>query len=220
MVRKVGRPSEQTDARQKLIHEARELFTVLRYEKVSTRMIADKAGVNVAMIRYYFGNKEGLFETMIRETLAPMKAQIGRFIDSGNQENLIGIMKTYYKTMINIPQFPRLIAQLMNMPPSDTQRKLLENVFSEVTKPAQDFIFTHLQEKQIVRPDVDPNLCRVTFISLMIFPFLAPKAMLDIHGIALNETFLNQLLEHNIKVLTQGFILAEPTRSTGEPNEN
>ncbi len=75
--RKVGRPRKQTDARQKLLEHARELFVVMPYDKVSTRLIAQRAGVNIAMIRYYFGNKEGLFETMVRETIAPMKKQNG-----------------------------------------------------------------------------------------------------------------------------------------------
>jgi len=28
--------------------------------RVTTRLIAEKAGANISMIRYYFGNKEGL----------------------------------------------------------------------------------------------------------------------------------------------------------------
>lgn len=76
MNRKVGRPSKPVDVRQALIHHARELFMVMAYEKVSIRLIANRAEVNAAIIRYYFGSKEGLFETMLRETLAPMKRQM------------------------------------------------------------------------------------------------------------------------------------------------
>ena len=65
MSRKVGRLSEKTDSRDKLIFHARELFTLMPYEKVSTRMVAKKAGVNVAMIRYYFGRHEGLAQVML-----------------------------------------------------------------------------------------------------------------------------------------------------------
>lgn len=35
-------------------------------------MIAEKAGANISMIRYYFGNKEGIYEEMIHETLKPL----------------------------------------------------------------------------------------------------------------------------------------------------
>jgi hypothetical protein len=40
----------------------------------------------------------------------------------------------------------------------------------------------------------------------MVFPFIAPPALLAIHGIELNEDFLDQLLEHNIKLMTHGFL--------------
>lgn len=220
MARRSGRPSEDTDARGKLLNSAREFFVVMQYEKISTRMIAEKAGVNVAMIRYYFGNKEGLFEAVIRETMAPVRQQIDRFVSSGNHENLTAIMRTYYQTMVKIPQFPRLMAQLMNMPRSDMQHALLDKMFREIAKPAEDYIFSQLHEMKIIHSELDPKLCKMTFKSLMIFPFLMPKALMELNGLELNEAFLNQLLEHNIKVMSHGFMTPETTRSTGEHDEN
>ncbi|EEX94195.1 transcriptional regulator TetR family [Vibrio orientalis CIP 102891 = ATCC 33934] len=173
--------------------------------------MASNAGVNVAMIRYYFGNKEGLFETMLRETIEPMKIQMQRLVKDSSQKNFLDIMRTYYREMIKIPLFPRLIAQVMNMDSSETQRKLLEKVFMDVSQPMQSIMFERLVESEIVRPDVDPRLCKVSYISLMVFPFIAPPAMLAIHGIELNEEFLNQLFEHNIKLMTHGFL--QPTES-------
>jgi AcrR family transcriptional regulator len=46
--------------RERLLQAALDSFLADDYHKVSTRLIADKAQANVAMIRYYFGNKEGL----------------------------------------------------------------------------------------------------------------------------------------------------------------
>ncbi len=204
--RKVGRPSDNIDAREKLIHHARELFVVMAYDKVSTRMIATKAGVNVAMIRYYFGSKEGLFETMLRETLSPIQKQLQALIADNSEKNFLDIMRTYYQEMIKVPQFPRLVAQVMHMPPSETQRKLLEKVFSDISKPMQGMMFNKLVDSGILRKDADPKLCRVSYISLMVFPFIAPPALLAVHGIELTEEFLNQLLEHNIKLMKYGFL--------------
>ncbi|XHY23248.1 hypothetical protein ViNHUV68_40490 [Vibrio sp. NH-UV-68] len=204
--RKVGRPSKPVDVRQALIHHARELFMVMAYEKVSIRLIANRAEVNAAMIRYYFGSKEGLFETMLRETLAPMKRQMQLLVKESSQKNFLDLMKTYYHEMVKVPQFPRLIAQVMNMNPSETQRKLLEKVFIDISQPLQKMMFEHFIGSGILRKDADPQLCRVSYISLMVFPFIAPPALLAIHGIEINETFLNQLLEHNIKLMTHGFL--------------
>ncbi len=204
--RKAGRPQKNLDVRQLLIEHARDLFVVQPYDKVSTRLIADRAGVNIAMIRYYFGSKAGLFEAMLRETLRPMQLQMQRLVEESSHENFLDLMRTYYKEMVKVPKFPRLIAQVMNMPPSEVQRELLEKVFLDVAKPAQDVIFEKLVEQGILRKDMDPRLCRVSYISLMVFPFIAPPPLLAIHGIEINEEFLNRLIEHNIKLMTEGFI--------------
>ncbi|MGR5068246.1 MULTISPECIES: TetR/AcrR family transcriptional regulator [Vibrio] len=204
--RRAGRPTNQIDAREKLIYHARELFTIMAYDKVSTRLVAKKAGVNVAMIRYYFGNKEGLFETMLRETLSPMQKQMQALVSDSSEKNFLDLMRTYYREMIKVPQFPRLISQVMHMPPSDTQRKLLEKVFADISQPMQGILFDKLVDSGVLRKDADPKLCRVSYISLMVFPFMAPPALLAIHGIELNEDFLNRLFEHNIQLMKHGFL--------------
>jgi AcrR family transcriptional regulator len=219
MSKKAGRPSEKTDARERLIRHARELFTLIPYEKVSTRLIAQKADVNVAMIRYYFGSKAGLFETMVRETMQPVKVQMQQLARSGSADGMVELMRTYYQTMVQIPEFPRLIARIMNMSPSESQRKLLEKIFDEVSSPMLHLVSERLREDQVVRPDMDPRLCRVSFMSLMIFPFLAPQAMRSLHGISLDEAFLNQLLEHNIKLMSHGFMLPTGTTTSDAATE-
>ncbi len=60
--------------RARLIKAALACFLADDYHRVTTRRIAEQAGANVSMIRYYFGNKEGLYEEMIRETLNPLLA--------------------------------------------------------------------------------------------------------------------------------------------------
>ncbi|MEZ9871127.1 MULTISPECIES: TetR/AcrR family transcriptional regulator [Vibrio] len=206
--RKAGRPQKNLDVRQLLIEHARDLFVVQAYDKVSTRLIAERAGVNIAMIRYYFGSKAGLFEAMLRETLRPMQFQMQRLVEESSHENFLDLMRTYYKEMVKVPKFPRLIAQVMNMPPSEVQRELLEKVFLDVAKPAQDVIFEKLVEQGILKQNMDPKLCRVSYVSLMVFPFIAPPPLLAIHGIEINEEFLNRLIEHNIQLMTEGFINA------------
>ncbi|MCG6415701.1 TetR/AcrR family transcriptional regulator [Vibrio fluvialis] len=207
--RKAGRPQQPTDVRELLLQHAKELFTVMDYDKVSTRLIAQKAQVDIGMIRYYFGSKGGLFETMLRETLAPMKEQIDHLLADSNHQNLTEVMRTYYREMIKVPHFPRLIMQVMQMPPSELQRQLIEKVILDVTKPVQDMIFQKLIQRGVVRPDVDPQLCRVSYISLMVFPFVAPRALLAVHGIELNEEFLDRLIEHNIRLMEQGFLIVD-----------
>ncbi len=55
----------------------------------------------------------------------------------------------------------------------------------------------------------------MTFISMMVFPFLAPPALLGIQGIELNEEWLMELADHNVDVLLHG-ILAQGGRTNDE----
>lgn len=48
-----------------IIQAAAELFSARGYDGSSTRDIAEKAGVNVALINRYFGSKAGLFDAAI-----------------------------------------------------------------------------------------------------------------------------------------------------------
>ncbi|WP_368346005.1 TetR family transcriptional regulator [Pelagovum sp. HNIBRBA483] len=62
------RDSEATAAA--IVAAAAELFSQRGYDGASTREIADRAGVNVALISRYFGSKEGLFEASILPMLS------------------------------------------------------------------------------------------------------------------------------------------------------
>src|SRR5882762_4272017 len=73
-----GRPraAGAEDIRQKLLTAARELFLRYGYRAVSSRQIGAAAGVNFAMIRYYFGGKPGLYREMLQGVLHPTRATL------------------------------------------------------------------------------------------------------------------------------------------------
>ena len=59
-----GLPGERT--RQKLIEAGVEIFGRYNFEATTTRMLADRAGVNLAAIPYHFKSKEGLYHAVVR----------------------------------------------------------------------------------------------------------------------------------------------------------
>src|SRR6202021_1895078 len=63
-----GRPSAENaeDVRKKLLDAARELFPRYGYRGVSSRQIGAAAGVNFAIIRYYFRGKPGVSRAVTR----------------------------------------------------------------------------------------------------------------------------------------------------------
>lgn len=69
------------DARQRLLMTAVRLFGAQGYASTSTRQIAAEASVNISAIRYYFGDKAGLYRAAYSEPLGDSQEDIARFAD-------------------------------------------------------------------------------------------------------------------------------------------
>jgi AcrR family transcriptional regulator len=65
-----------TEARENILNAAEELFAERGFDNTSVRQLATKAKVNVAMISYYFGSKEKLFETLIEDRTSFLRERI------------------------------------------------------------------------------------------------------------------------------------------------
>jgi AcrR family transcriptional regulator len=63
-----GKEIENTkEAKQRIFETAVSLFALKGYHGVGTREIANSAGVNIAMIHYYFKGKLGILKTIVNE---------------------------------------------------------------------------------------------------------------------------------------------------------
>lgn len=72
--------SDGEQSRERLLRAALRLFAHQGYTKTSTREIAEAAGVNLAAISYYFGDKEGLYRAAFFETQPKPEDEIARFV--------------------------------------------------------------------------------------------------------------------------------------------
>jgi len=68
-----------TQARAALIREGLKIFSEKGYSEASTREIARAAGVNVAAIHYYFGDKEGLYRAVLAKPIMEIAGDLPRF---------------------------------------------------------------------------------------------------------------------------------------------
>ncbi len=68
--------SDGLEARTRLLRSGLRLFAEQGFAKTSTREIAAAAGVNIAAISYYFGDKEGLYRAAFVEPLGDPKNDI------------------------------------------------------------------------------------------------------------------------------------------------
>ncbi|WP_298769119.1 TetR/AcrR family transcriptional regulator [uncultured Shewanella sp.] len=205
---KVGRPKENGFHREALISSARELFINQEFDSVSVRKIAGKAGADPALIRYYFGSKLGLFIAMMKETMEPVTKVFFKIEENMDINQPKKLMTLYYQTMAQYPNFPRLVYRLACTSETEKNKEIL-TVFDELFKPQEMIFFEVLKSHGLLGEDVDAQLARISFISLLVFPFIMPNLLQSKLGIDINAEFLMKLAEHNTALMSHGMMNEE-----------
>lgn len=87
------------DTRERLLRAALEVFGMHGYEGVSTRQLANRAGVNLAAIPYHFGGKQGLYLAVVEAIAAQIGARMGARV-AAMQANLGGEKRLTRKQLL------------------------------------------------------------------------------------------------------------------------
>jgi len=97
-------------ARDKIIAAATELFAGKGLRATSITDIAARAGVNRAMIAYYFGNKGGLYDAIIDAAVEEAAASLASLdLSGGGRESLRQLVLAFAEANSRRPQFIRMI---------------------------------------------------------------------------------------------------------------
>lgn len=193
--------SHQPPVRDRLLGAARTCFLADDYHVVSTRQIAEQARANVSMIRYYFGSKEGLYEEMIRDTLQPMLDVLdSNLLDS--HQGFAEYLSLYYRTMSVAPEFPKLILKVLALRHGPGRRFVLQLLERGRTRGARRV--EALKESGQISPGLDPDVLRMSFVSLAMTPMLLKDIFEEQLERPLNEAFLEQLATFNGQMISAG----------------
>lgn len=193
----------------RLLKAALECFLSDEYQKVTTRMIADKANTNISMIRYYFGNKEGLYEEMIRDTQKP----ILDMLDSSAMTDVGGFaeyLRLYYDTMHKHPEFPKLMLKVLALNHGPGRRFILQLLERGRTSGARKL--EELKAGGQIDKSLDPDIVRMAFVSLSMMPMLLKEIFEDQMGGKMDEAFLHKLSDFNGRLLVAGMAAAQSAR--------
>lgn len=197
------RPADAVRAR--LLKAALECFLADEYHKVTTRLIAERAGANVSMIRYYFGNKEGLYEEMIRDTLNPLLSVLdGPMLAS--VEGFADFLRLYYDTMATRPEFPKLILKVLALNQGPGRRFIQQLLERGRTRGARNV--ADLKAKGQIAPAVDPDVLRMAFVSLAMTPMLLKDVFEEQMGRPMDGAFLDILAAFNGRLFAAGLASA------------
>lgn len=201
-----GAPETSSESvRQRLLQAAKICFLADDYHDVSTRRIADLAGANVSMIRYYFGSKGGLFEEMIRDTLQPLLD----VLDGDMLATTAGFadyFRLYYSTMSASPEFPRLILKVLALRAGPGKRFVQQLLERGRTRGARRV--EALKQGGQVAATLDPDVLRMSFVSLAMTPLLLKDVFEEQMDAPMDAVFLETLAKFNGQLVAAGLAAA------------
>lgn len=133
--------------------------------------IADEAGINKAMLHYYYRSKENLFKAVFNSAFSLLAPQLSAILndDSSIEDKIKNFTFNYITFMLKHPYLPNFIIQEVNRK-EDFILKLKENIgFPNLDKfkvKVEDEI------KQGILNPIEADQLFVNIIALSIFPFL------------------------------------------------
>ena len=143
---------KRDNARPLLLEAAKKLFTEKGYQEVSTRELADAAGVNLAAIQYHFGSKAQLFSDAVRSIMEENGcSHMAKLLNQPAKnppeaaERLFAFIQGYISELLR-PRGPQacriMFREMMSgaMENEDLRRVLVQTVVEHVTKPVDDLI--------------------------------------------------------------------------------
>ncbi len=156
---------DDNSARSRLIEAATKLFAEHGLDGTSTRDIAKAADLNISLISYYFGGKEGLYKAVISEFATEVKRNSERLLGSVDFENLTresfkAAMRTVINEMIPMKFEARDIHSLLHrevMSGLPHTKEIYENIFAKVLETIVS-LYQIGQKKGFIKKNLHPYI--------------------------------------------------------------
>jgi AcrR family transcriptional regulator len=120
------------DKRQCIIETALQLFAEKGFEGASVRDIAEKAAVNVAMVNYYFGTKEKLFEKIVEYKSAVTRGLLDEISHNKSLapiQKIEAVIDSYIEKLFTHRTFHRLVQQELILDQRENLQSSIVNNF-------------------------------------------------------------------------------------------
>ncbi len=158
-----------------ILNAARIVFMEKGMDGARMQEIADKAGINKAMLHYYFRSKEKLFNKVFTEAFKEFWPQVeGALIIENPYQAVESIVEAYIDTFINKPFLPNFILAELHRTPD--RFELLMKEIGVNPKIIMTFLEKKMEEGYLKKTS-SLNMI-VNVISLCVFPFAARPLMM------------------------------------------
>lgn len=196
---------KDNNAEERILAAARKVFTTKGMAGARMQDIADEAGINKALVHYYFRDKDKLFEVVFMQEAQKFFPKINAIFNSDAPlfEKIENFVSEYVDEMVENPYLPWFVMNEINRDPD----RFLYKVWGEqnLPKPAKllEQISREISEGRI-RP-IHPMHLLMNMISMTIFPFVG-KPMF-IRNMSLDEAQFREIMLQRKKEVP-AFIIA------------
>ena len=170
------------ETEQRILAAARKVFQSKGMHGARMQDIADTAGINKALLHYYFRNKEQLFESVFMEAIQKFLPALFELwkSDLPFEKKLTQFIHGYMDLLLANPFLPAFILHEINQNPQRLQSILLKKGAGKAIKN----IFGQVQNEMKRRGTkaFDPRQMIVNTLALCVFPFAAKPLITKLMG--------------------------------------
>lgn len=171
----------QTEA--KIKSAAKKLFTKKGFKGTTVRAVAEDAGVNVALVNYYFQSKEKLFDVIVAENFKDYIEVVQGLLGSESmslEERVSNYVGQVIDQMKRSPQLPMFILREMQQNPN----LLRQNEGFAENRSSMSLLVDQLLDMNPSRKkEIDKLQLQISISSLIIFPMLSRTMTMTMHGL-------------------------------------
>ncbi len=199
MIAQKVKQADDTSTEEKIKNAARIVFHKKGFAAARTRDIAEEAGINLALLNYYFRSKEKLFNLVMIDTLSNFFESVSEVINDPETtfEEKISLFASRYIDLLltesDIPVF--IFSEIRNNPEEllqkiDIRNAIFNSVFNRQFNEA-------LIEGKIGQQDFFHFM--MNFLALIVFPFIAKPLLKAVSD--KNEDQFNKIVEERKKLV-------------------
>ena len=194
---------KKDNTEEKILNAAQTVFIKKGMDGSRMQEIADEAGINKALLHYYFRTKQKLFEAIFKKVFKHTFPNISKFMlsDLPIEEKLGTFIEKYIGLLLKNPFFPSFILKEISRDPEF----LATVIKSQGVNPKEIFeMFEKEMEAGKIRK-MDPRDLMINILALSVFPFAA-KPLINIMFFGNNKKAYNIFLKKR-KNTVKEFIL-------------
>jgi AcrR family transcriptional regulator len=203
-----------TDTRDRLIASAKTLFAQRGYDGTSVKELAEAAGVNVSLISYHFGGKEGLYRTCLEQFGKARLASAQRVLQSPRSiEEMRFRLQMFTEEMfacnMDDPETARIIHRECDLD-HPTAWDIFRDTFLKVFETLVEFLHA-AQVNGLVRKDLEAKQVATFFFGGMIHHVRGNAINEKVYGNSLRDkTYRDNVVKHVITLFIDGCIERSP----------